>query len=304
MSGNPSFGQLFGGMVAEIGRGLIQAAGNGHGPFNPHGMHFHINATRGFGSDSDDDIHSDSEQSNPADAFDQVFAGFGNAFQNFTDNLEQPSQPATSSAALKSLPVIKIAQKDIESEQDSECVVCLEKFQIGDAATRIPCGHLFHEGCVKKWLANSNQCPICRYELPTDSTSYENKRRRRMNARTLRMRLSDLSARTARELRHLAEHLNVDIRGCLEKDDIVRRIVSSGCIDVISEDQSDCSSSVAPTRSTAAQPAPSMTRSRLNSMHARDIKLLMERLGVNTQGCLEKQELIDRLATSGYLIEE
>ena len=36
----------------------------------------------------------------------------------------------------------------------------------------LPCHHLFHSGCVVRWLLTRNTCPCCRYQLPTDSPLY------------------------------------------------------------------------------------------------------------------------------------
>ncbi|KAF3848588.1 hypothetical protein F7725_015085 [Dissostichus mawsoni] len=32
---------------------------------------------------------------------------------------------------------------------------------------RLPCMHLFHQGCVDQWLATSRKCPICRVDIET-----------------------------------------------------------------------------------------------------------------------------------------
>lgn len=217
------------------------------------------------------------------------FAGFQHMFQNFAEeHLQGPSQPAASEAALSSLPVIKVSAKDLECSDSAECVICLEKFQVGDAATRITCGHLFHESCVKKWLCSSNQCPVCRFELPTEG-------RASTQCRRLRFRVSELSARSVRELKHLAGHLNIDVSGCIEKDELVTRLIQSGMVDIIAEEDhvpvveaAKCNSETPPT---AAQ---------MRSMRASDIKVVMKRLGICTDGCLEKEDLLERFMASGY----
>jgi hypothetical protein len=44
-----------------------------------------------------------------------------------------------------------------------ECSVCLQTGS--DVAT--PCGHLFHKGCLQRWLAHRTRtCPNCRMEVP------------------------------------------------------------------------------------------------------------------------------------------
>ncbi|KAG6469975.1 hypothetical protein ZIOFF_070914 [Zingiber officinale] len=32
----------------------------------------------------------------------------------------------------------------------------------------MPCGHLFHPGCLMKWLERSCSCPLCRFSLPQE----------------------------------------------------------------------------------------------------------------------------------------
>ncbi|XP_051140646.1 uncharacterized protein LOC127258049 [Andrographis paniculata] len=48
------------------------------------------------------------------------------------------------------------------------CTVCLEEMTGQCKAVAMPCEHVFHEDCVKKWLRRSHYCPSCRYELPTN----------------------------------------------------------------------------------------------------------------------------------------
>lgn len=35
------------------------------------------------------------------------------------------------------------------------------------SSRRLPCMHLFHQGCVDQWLATSRKCPICRVDIET-----------------------------------------------------------------------------------------------------------------------------------------
>ena len=59
------------------------------------------------------------------------------------------------------------------------CSVCLTEIAKNEPTLLIPCGHMFHDGCINKWLEMHNTCPVCRYELPTDDQDYEGARQGR-----------------------------------------------------------------------------------------------------------------------------
>ncbi|CAH8551677.1 unnamed protein product [Schistosoma rodhaini] len=45
-----------------------------------------------------------------------------------------------------------------------ECVVCWQKFRLGVRLSALPCGHGFHEYCIRKWLdTGAFECPVCRW---------------------------------------------------------------------------------------------------------------------------------------------
>ena len=59
--------------------------------------------------------------------------------------------------------------------EDSECVICICQFSIDDEIRRLPCMHVFHIGCVDKWLTIRAACPICRKDIKNhDDEDHEN----------------------------------------------------------------------------------------------------------------------------------
>lgn len=43
--------------------------------------------------------------------------------------------------------------KEIDEFATEECVICMEKFQEGEALKRIPtCRHFFHPQCLEEWF--------------------------------------------------------------------------------------------------------------------------------------------------------
>ncbi|KAK8572169.1 hypothetical protein V6N13_047782 [Hibiscus sabdariffa] len=49
---------------------------------------------------------------------------------------------------------------------DDNCTICLEGFEGGTYAARMPCSHIFHGECIEEWLKQSHYCPVCRFEMP------------------------------------------------------------------------------------------------------------------------------------------
>ncbi|KAK8480798.1 hypothetical protein V6N13_046695 [Hibiscus sabdariffa] len=56
--------------------------------------------------------------------------------------------------------------KDLSSRKG--CAVCLDEFFNGDEITSMPCGHVYHYGCIVEWLETSHTCPLCRYQMSID----------------------------------------------------------------------------------------------------------------------------------------
>ncbi|CAJ1456661.1 unnamed protein product [Effrenium voratum] len=84
-------------------------------------------------------------------------------------------QLGASASTLRNLPRVKVTAYDIAANESPECSVCLEDLLLGAPALRIPCGHLFHEECVKEWLKKSNECcwPRRSLSFAADGKDYE-----------------------------------------------------------------------------------------------------------------------------------
>ncbi|EYU40216.1 hypothetical protein MIMGU_mgv1a023559mg [Erythranthe guttata] len=60
----------------------------------------------------------------------------------------------------------------VDSDQKTSCSICLEDLSPGgdndfEEALSMPCSHVYHGDCIKKWLSTSHYCPLCRFEMPT-----------------------------------------------------------------------------------------------------------------------------------------
>lgn len=80
--------------------------------------------------------------------------------------------PPASKSAVEALPVVKISKELLDSDS-SQCAVCKDSFELGEEAKQMPCKHIYHSDCILPWLELHNSCPVCRHELPTDDSEYE-----------------------------------------------------------------------------------------------------------------------------------
>ncbi|KAK7241592.1 protein polyubiquitination [Aureococcus anophagefferens] len=45
------------------------------------------------------------------------------------------------------------------------CIICRDGM---DEGKKLPCGHIFHFGCLRLWLQQQQSCPTCRMDIPVD----------------------------------------------------------------------------------------------------------------------------------------
>lgn len=86
--------------------------------------------------------------------------------------------PPASKSAVSALPTVVIASET----EASVCAICKDMVNIGETATKLPCGHDYHGDCIVPWLGSRNSCPVCRFELPTDDPEYEEERKKTAKA--------------------------------------------------------------------------------------------------------------------------
>ncbi|MCJ1282256.1 hypothetical protein MMC26_001579 [Xylographa opegraphella] len=67
-----------------------------------------------------------------------------------------------SESAISSLPKVKLAESQLDSNGKAECSICMDSLSVGDEVTELPCKHWFHEDCVGAWLREHDTCPQCR----------------------------------------------------------------------------------------------------------------------------------------------
>ncbi|XP_057980041.1 NEP1-interacting protein 1 [Malania oleifera] len=56
--------------------------------------------------------------------------------------------------------------KIIKPHDKISCAICLQDFNNGDSARKLPsCSHFFHLDCIDAWLIRHGSCPMCRTEV-------------------------------------------------------------------------------------------------------------------------------------------
>ncbi|GLJ24364.1 hypothetical protein SUGI_0465110 [Cryptomeria japonica] len=95
-------------------------------------------------------------------------------FQNSFEDVGFRGAPPAGRSAVENL-----ERETIEENRDFLCCICQAILLAGEKCLKMPCNHEYHEGCILQWLANSNFCPACKYELPTDDPDYEAQKQRR-----------------------------------------------------------------------------------------------------------------------------
>jgi hypothetical protein len=93
------------------------------------------------------------------------------AFQNSSnDEKGEKKEKMKPDEIMKYLPVTKLGKK-INNNNDIEykCIICYEDFNEGDDITTLPCAHVFHIKCIKTWIYEHGNCPICKFIITKKS---------------------------------------------------------------------------------------------------------------------------------------
>ncbi|CAF0918248.1 unnamed protein product, partial [Brachionus calyciflorus] len=62
---------------------------------------------------------------------------------------------------IESLPTFQFRENN-ETPEENTCSICFEVYTTKDKLTSLACLHKFHKNCIKDWLKESRQCPLCK----------------------------------------------------------------------------------------------------------------------------------------------
>ncbi|XP_033897243.2 E3 ubiquitin-protein ligase AMFR-like isoform X2 [Acipenser ruthenus] len=71
-----------------------------------------------------------------------------------------------------------VATSEELAANNDDCAICWDSMQ---AARKLPCGHLFHNSCLRSWLEQDTSCPTCRMSLNINENSRAREDRQREN---------------------------------------------------------------------------------------------------------------------------
>ena len=103
-----------------------------------------------------------------------------------------------------------------------------------------------------------------------------------MCKRSVRFRMDELRAKKVSQLREVASTLQVNLSGCIEKSEVIERLLTSGRIQIID-----------------GAPAIVKSKAEFESLSVAELKIMLLSFGLSRNGALEKSELQSRLLSSG-----
>ncbi|KAI8057939.1 hypothetical protein BDF22DRAFT_662958 [Syncephalis plumigaleata] len=83
------------------------------------------------------------------------------------------ANPGISDEAIDKLPMETIKELAAYPNGIPNCAICTDDFTPEEQARKLPCEHIYHDGCIRPWLKQSSTCPVCRAPLGanTDNTA-------------------------------------------------------------------------------------------------------------------------------------
>lgn len=56
------------------------------------------------------------------------------------------------------------SQRPTVQDTGKQCSICFETI-MSDQLHCLPCAHMFHESCIRRWFVQAVSCPVCRLQL-------------------------------------------------------------------------------------------------------------------------------------------
>lgn len=107
---------------------------------------------------------------------------------DYTSMFGLPKLPGASKEFISSLP-----QPTAEVDDEEKCTICLEKLiNTPGNPQQLPCKHIFHRQCIIPWISRVSNCPLCKADLPTDDSNYEEFKRQKKRKAAREVEIKEL----------------------------------------------------------------------------------------------------------------
>ncbi|KAE8021698.1 hypothetical protein FH972_007568 [Carpinus fangiana] len=70
-----------------------------------------------------------------------------------------------SRVSIEAMPRVAVTKEEVV---EKDCAICLDGYEVGGEAREMPCKHMFHSGCIERWLGLHGSCPVCRFAMPVE----------------------------------------------------------------------------------------------------------------------------------------
>ena len=110
---------------------------------------------------TDDGLEYEEEENNNNEIYNETNENI--LLQNFLE--EQKKKIKKDKALFNLIEEKKINGDLINKLRNNKCSICLDDLCKGKRISYLPCCHIYHSKCIKKWLKVSNFCPLCKEEI-------------------------------------------------------------------------------------------------------------------------------------------
>ena len=130
---------------------------------NNNGIHKNFNIGGNLNYSDDDEDYNDKNNSNENDEIEDNEGQ--EEFDSFEEDNFSDENNGIDENTIKTFPVSKIKDISKLTEEKKKCCICLENFKKNDETMILPCIHIFHSVCIKKWMKRQDICPICKNKI-------------------------------------------------------------------------------------------------------------------------------------------
>ena len=130
---------------------------------NNNGIHKTYRIGGNLNNSDDDEDYNDKNNSNENDELEDNEEQ--EEFDSFEEDDFSDENNGIDENTIKTFPVSKIKDISKLTEEKKKCCICLENFKKNDETMILPCIHIFHSDCIKKWMKRQDICPICKNKI-------------------------------------------------------------------------------------------------------------------------------------------